>query len=275
VLLVTAVASAAADAQVRFGAEVVSLDSLLRTEGPTWRQARSRHFVLYTERGGRPPLAPAALLDSLEAAWRHAGALLGAPAADPSPVTVLVTRAAARFPRVLAPSSRGLTRRTGAGGDVIILVHNARVRAYTRHEVMHVVARRRWGPPGAPWVDEGLATWADGRCQSATVLAVARDVLRAEPALTAAGLPARFAEGAGPFLAPRHRAYALAASLVGFVYDRGGPEALRALWRDGASPGGRALPGDATTRAWRRYVERAAAGQPGLPAEALAARGCG
>jgi hypothetical protein len=276
-LLATAVVGRRADAQFPFGPDpgIVTLDSLLSSDGPHWGQVRSPHFVLYTERDARSRPAPTALLESLEAAWAHAVTRLAAPVVDPSPITVLVTRTAARFPRVLAPSSRGVLRRTSTGGELIVLVHNDSVRAFTRHEVMHAVARRVWGAPGAPWVDEGLATWADGRCQSASVLAVARDALRAEPELTAAGLPARFARGAGPFLAPRHTAYVLAASLVDFVYGRGGPEALRTTWRTGVPPGGPASATGSVTASWRRHVERAAAGQRGLSSSALAARGCG
>ena len=140
---------------------------------------------------------------------------------------------------------------------------------------MHAVSQRAWGPPGSRWVSEGVANWADSRCQSTTVLAVARDLLRAEPRLTAAGLPAHFDSiGAGPFLGPRLSAYALAASMVGFVYDRGGAAALHALWHSGMLPPTPPLSVDSITPAWRAYVERAAAGTRGLAPAAIEARGC-
>ena len=273
-LLAIVLGSRTADAQFQFAPGVVALDSLLRSEGPRWQEARSSHFLLYTERGPRLPLAPTALLDSLEDAWKHASSFLGALPRDESPVTVLVTRSAARFPGVLAATSRGVMRPTTTGGEVIILVNNDSIRAFTRHEVMHVVARRVWGLPGAPWVDEGIATLADGRCQSTNVLAVARDVLRAEPTLTAANLSTRFAKGAGPFLGNRLRAYALAASMVAFVDDHDGRQALQSVWRNGVLPRDAQM-GDTFTRAWRQYVERAAAGQHGLSTESLDSRGCG
>jgi hypothetical protein len=70
------------------------------------------------------------------------------------------------------------------------------------------------------------------------------------------------------------RVYALAASMVAFVYERGGPEALRGLRRDGFPSKSVASP-DSLTLAWRRYVERAAVGQAGLSWASLESRGCG
>jgi hypothetical protein len=267
--------SRAAGAQLQYFPDVIALDSLLQSAGPTWQQARSPHFVLYAERGVPMPLSSAKFLDSLEDAWTHDSALLGAYGIDQLPVAVLVTHSPSRFPAVLVSSNRGVVRRDNLGGDVIILVHNDSVRAFTRLEVMHVIQRRLWGSPGPPWVDEGIATFADGRCQSTTVLAVARDLLHAEPGLRASDLAERYRTGAGPLLGRRIRAYALAASFVNFVYDRGGAEALHVLRRDG-SPPSRLFPAmDSLTEPWRTYVEHAAAGKPGLSPSALDAGGCG
>jgi hypothetical protein len=278
--LIFAVTGARADCQLVPGPlqpspEVVNADALIRSDGPAWHSERSSHFVLYTEGGKGLVFSPTALLKDLEDAWAHDIALLGTAPIDQSPITVLVTHSATRFPTVLAPSSRGVTRPTSTAGELIILVHNDSIRAYTRHEVMHVVAQRAWGNTSAQWVNEGVATWADGICQSTSVLALARDLLRAEPALTAATLPLRFAEGASPFVGPRHSRYALAASMVAFVYDRGGSAALREMWRSGALQPYPDRTTDSTiTREWRQYVERAAAGQRGPSAAAVNARGC-
>jgi hypothetical protein len=264
----------AAEAQFPFVSDVVATDSLLRTHGPPWQVSKSPHFVLYTERAEGMPLSPKLLLDSLEDAWTHASRLLGTPT-DRSPITVLVTLLPERFPNLLVQSSRGIARQTNAGGDLIILVHNYQVRPFSRHEVAHVVARRLWGAPSAAWVNEGVATWADGRCQGTTILAVARDLLRADPELTAAELPARFKNSRIAMLGPRFRAYILAGSMISFVYDKGGAQALHALWIGGIPPAEFAIPGETLSVAWRRYVERRAASKPGLLVAALDSRGCG
>lgn len=257
-----------------------AVDSLLRTSGVEWERRRGRHIALYTPVGVRSPgtLAPSTLLDSLDAAWAHAVALGGTPPADTAPITVVVTPSWERFPRLLGPSARGLAYVGGGGGSpVIVLVHHDSARAYTRHEVMHVVASAVWGAPATQWMAEGVATWADGRCQGTSVLAAARDLLRIEPGLTVAGLPARFRRGIGGPVGPRHAAYLLAASFVAFVDGTAGRDALRAVWRTGDTGAAPAIPSDdvAATAAWRQFVDRATAGEPGLAPGALAAHGCG
>jgi hypothetical protein len=250
------------------------LDTLLLSPGPQWDRARSAHFVLYAERGDRPRYGTRALLDSLESAWTHAERLLGMQVPPAPPVPVFVTRTPARFPRLLAPHQKGLAYTAGAqGGTFILLVHNDSVRAHTRHEVMHVVSVRAWGRPAAGWVAEGVGTWADGRCQGTSALAVARDLLRGEPGLTAPVVTAQFVARA-----ERHRAsaYVLAASVIGYLYENGGTDALRRVWASGAvATPGATWTGDTVTARWRAYVERAAAQEPGLPPASLARHGCG
>jgi hypothetical protein len=247
---------------------VVSLDALLQSTGPGWQRARSPHFLLFAERGERPRYDPRALLDSLEAAYAHASRLLGVALGAHQPVPVLVTRSRTRFSKFLAPFGKGVANVGGAPeGDFILLVHNDSVRAYVCHEVMHLVAHRAWGPAAAHWVTEGVAVWADGRCQGTSVLAVARDLLREEPGLTAADLAARFTHRLGPDAASRAREYTLAGSLVAFVAERGGRAGVQAVWRRGI-PTGRALEpwgADSLAAPWRR----------GIPPKALARFGCG
>ena len=145
VLIVVACAAfgaGSASAQFHFYPPPVSLESLLESAGPKWQKLRSSHFTLYSEEGVSFPLSPRMLLDSLEEAWRYDTALLRASNINAFPVTVLVTHSPARFPQILAPSSHGVMRQDEVGGDVIILVHNDSARAFTRHEVMHVVSWR-------------------------------------------------------------------------------------------------------------------------------------
>jgi hypothetical protein len=78
----------------------------------------------------------------------------------------------------------------------------------------------------------------------------------------------------GPVLGRRYTAYVLAASIVSFVYARGGADAVRILRRDGIPLGVTSVPADSLTTAWRNYVERSAAGEQGLSSEALDAPRC-
>jgi hypothetical protein len=152
------------------------LEALRHTAGPAWRRAESPHFILYREQpvGGA---SMSASIDSLETAWTAAVALLGQSPAHAPRAHVFVTASRTRFTGFVAPYAKGVTTQLRTGDDVIVIVQNDSVRPYFRHEVTHLVASRAWGPSRAPaWLVEGLATFADGRCQSSTVIAVSRDV---------------------------------------------------------------------------------------------------
>lgn len=258
----------------RVPAESITPSALARSPGPAWSRDSSRRFSLYAERGDKPQYVPVHLLDSLEAAWQHATMLLGVTLPDRGRTPVFVTRRATRFPHLLDHSNKGVT--IGAGprhAAVIVLVHNDTVRLLARHEVMHLVATDAWGRPSAGWISEGVAAWADGRCQEASVAAVARDLLRAEPTLRASTFMAEFPERARR---DRASAYVLAGSLVAFVHARAGVVGVRQLWETGTVPTEGTIPGlDALTPAWRAAVERMAGTAPGLAPARLARFGCG
>lgn len=253
----------------------LALDSLLASPGPKWAIASSEHFVVYVERTSRH--LPSQMLDSLEAAWTHAATLLAAPIASPQPISVLVTASRTRFPRVMSAQNKGLTMLGRHGGDIIILVVNDSVRMYARHEVMHVVAPRAWGPVArdAGWMTEGLATLADDRCQGTTMVPVARDLLREQPTLRAEEVATFFDEMAR---SERGRAYVLAGSLIHYLWQSRGREGVRGLWQgtDSLRQPSTFRPFDPDlTTAWRAHVRRAAGPSPGIDAAAFRRFACG
>jgi hypothetical protein len=159
------------------------------------------------------------------------------------------------------------------GGALVLLIHNDTIRAHIRHEVMHAVSYQTWGWPKDRWVGEGVATWAEGRCQEVSVIAVARELLRREPALTASEFVTTFNARAEFH---RHSAYALAASLVDFVRERDGLEGLQKMWRTGEiSASAESRSHEDITSSWRTFVERSAVGQPGPKTGAFERFGCG
>lgn len=269
-------ASASAQTATPLRPSALALDTLMRSPGGTWIAAHSEHFVVHLEQSlqGTTPIQ---MLDSLEASWTHAVHMLGGAPAGGKPIHVLVTASRTRFPRLLSPHAKGLTTQMPQGGDIIILVMNDSVRALTRHEVMHVVAQRTWGPAvlGQAWLSEGLATLADGKCQGATTIAVARDLLRDHPTMTADDVTTHFVE---LWQSDRGRAYVLPSSFVGFLWDRLGRDGVRRLWQGADSL--RQSPllagpfGDSTT-SWRAYVVRAAGNVPGIDAASFRRFACG
>ena len=246
--------------------------SLLQTAGPGWDSASSHHFLVYAERGERPRYDIRALIDSLETAWRDGLAILESPEPEIPRITVLVTRSRHRFGATMSPTNKGIAIAAHSDGETILLVHNDSVRLYARHEVMHTLSRRAWGGSPPWWIMEGIAVVADGRCLGSSSMAVARDVLRAKPELTAGVFAKSFREMVREDLAS---AYVLAGSLVSFLRARGGMPLVRQAWT--LEPDLIDLPAtsDLTRTDWRTYVERATVGQPGIRLDSLARFGCG
>jgi len=256
-----------------------SIDTLLATAGPGWTNGTSEHFRVYVERSAFSSRYLIEMLDSLERAWTSAADLIASPVTNASPVTVLVTASRTRFARLLPPTAKGVTTSLPAVGDLVVLVHNDSVRPYARHEVMHVVARRAWGhgSPFTGWVNEGLATYADGHCQGSTIMAVGRDILRQWPEVTVAEVAD---PSAALFSTNRARAYVLSATLVAYVWETAGRDAVRALWqaKDPRAVLGiltTGTGGDDPTPRWREWINQRAGSQIGLDSVAFQRDDCG
>jgi hypothetical protein len=270
-------AAAQRPAARRLDPATVTLDTLLRTQGPEWVTGRSRHFVVHLERPADAPTV-AQMLDSLEAAWRGAVALLDERVPDEPRTHVLVTRSRTRFAGMLPPWAKGLTMVHRSGTPIVFLVQNDSVRAHTRHEVMHLVSWRVWRTAGTSppvWLSEGLAVFADGQCQGSTIRAVGRDLLAARPSIRAHDLLTRLNE---LWRADRAGTYVLAGTFVDYLWSSRGRDGVRRLWQraDSLSDVG-VLPGTggALTAEWRAHVGRTAGRQPGLDMAAFRRFGCG
>ena len=253
-----------------------SIDTLLETPGPRWASARSSHFVLHLERSARGT-SVVAMLDSLETAWRRAVELLATSVADGEQVNVFVTASRTRFAGLVTPEARGLTTRLPNAGTIVLLVRNDSVRDYVQHEVMHVVSSAAWGPTrsGLAWLAEGLATFADGRCQNSTIDAVGRDLLAARPGFTAEMLMDHFSD---LWRSERAASYVFAGTLVDYLWSSRGRDGVRRIWQGQArivdvGP----LPGTAgeLTTGWRQYVARVAGATHGIALNSLQRAGCG
>lgn len=253
----------------------VTLRALLSTTGPKLEQLGSERFALYSE---LPRSQTATVLDSLEEAFAHSTALLGATPQQTTPVPVIVTTSPTRFAPLLSLSTKGFRGILEDGSSFIILVVNDSVRPYTRHEVMHDVSFKLWGATheGGSWMSEALATYADGQCQNVANIVVARDLLKRNPTLTMEELAERFWAMSA---LDKHATYVLGASVIGFLWQAGGRETVRRVWQNGEWPSASALGGsppasDLNSR-WRAYVARTAGSRAGLDPDRLTRNGCG
>ena len=217
------------------------------------------------------------MLDSLETAWERAIDLLGGSNANGAQAEVFVTASRTRFSGLVTSEARGLTTRLPRTGEVVVLIRNDSVRAYVQHEIMHVASYAAWGPPqpGLAWLVEGLATFADGRCQNSTLQAVGRDLLATRSDMTALKILDHFID---LWQAERAASYVLSGTLVDYLWRSRGRLGVRRIWQGldtlvdiGPWPGA----GGELTAAWRQYVAQAAGTTPGIDLESLQRAGCG
>ena len=140
------------------------------------------------------------------------------------------------------------------------------------HELAHLEAWEAFGerPLGEPWLDEGLATAAGGRCA-----AYALD--EAGAAVVREGRAVPLAELAASFDVSDAAAYLQAGSVVAWVRERWGRDAVATLWRGGLTGAERAtgLGPEAPDAAWRTH---GAGGDVGVGAvldwDAIRCEGC-
>lgn len=121
-----------------------------------------------------------------------------------------------------------------------------------RHELGHLLSWRRWGDPAAMWLSEGVAVYAVGGCAG-------RGLDEWAASLLADGLlvPMRELE---PFDFTRAAPHLQAGSFVGYVAERHGLGAVRALWAGGlgAAEAATGQSAEALEASWRAHVERVA-----------------
>jgi len=209
------------------------------------------------------------LLTRVDSASSHAFEVLGLQQ-DTTTIRVFFLETRLQMATLLGRRATGFAE--PATGTVLLMT-NPDWRAFERHEIMHVVSERSWGPAdaGADWLREGLAQFADGRCgrysneQAAGGLAAEDGWIPLESLV-------------GNFRAlPDLTAYLQAASLAGYIHRVYGIRGLRAMWRGGPREFER-VTGHSLTRLerdWRVAMAAVSAGPGPDEVARLRERGCG
>lgn len=209
------------------------------------------------------------LIELTERGRRHGLGLLGAERFDP-PIDVFFIESRAQMDSLVGAPVTGFAHRDARA---IFLVTNPTWRSFERHELMHVLVHHLWGPAAEPdaWIVEGLAQFADGRCGRHSNHAVARAIVESSGSIPIEELAARFREF------DDLTAYLQAASLIGWLYDSYGRDAVRQIWSSGLDtlPAAVGMSAAEITRAWRDWVERSASPVPSGEVETIQSRGCG
>jgi hypothetical protein len=233
----------------------------------TWIRADAPHLRIHFLADSHAAFRRDSLRSLTERARAHDLALLGAERFD-ADIDVFFVESRAQMDSLVGFPVTGFAHREARA---VFLVNNPDWRSFERHELMHVLAHHVWGPAAAAWIEEGLAQFADGRCGGYAVSTVAH-------ALGARG-------GYVPFdtLAARFRelndltAYLQAASMVEYLYQTYGREAVRAVWRGGVAAlrevTGR--PPSALGELWRAWVAARARPVPDDQLATIRRKGCG
>lgn len=216
----------------------------------TWVQAHTAHFDVYAETGCYSAVEVTAMGARAESTMRAHAALLGTPPMRD------------RVPLFFVASRTRLKQLTGYqwGGfvtphnDAVFYVATPETGPALRHELMHRVSRAAWGLEPEPWLKEGVATFGAGRCERYTLHEAAASLLREKKAVPLRQLAAHFYDINDVV------SYLQSGSVVQFVRDTYGIQAVRRLWRGGLaqSVAATGLSPDALDAAWRAYVQRPA-----------------
>jgi hypothetical protein len=210
--------SAAADTPPRFRVE-----SLRTRHGFHWTVEHSRHYAYYFEAG-----TPAArnfenIKAVLEEDYSQIIELLGAK--DPNFVTnAFIVDSRTRMKQLCGHESNGLSV-----GNVLLFVYGDSTNALGAHEETHILSQLLWGPPRETWLSEGLAVYSDDKWWGEPLNTVCSR-LRSEGKLLPLNTLFDDRQFAGNSEAVT---YPEAGSLVRFLYQHYGTDAVRAIWSRG------------------------------------------
>jgi hypothetical protein len=147
---------------------------------------------------------------------------------------------------------------TRAGGWSVVsegtafLVANDSITPAIRHEVMHLLSWRLWGPTGGVWLSEGVATASTGECRGWTIDEVAAALYREKQLATTTELRRRFRTGGNQGIVH----YISAGSLVLYIDESFGRAKLKELWKSGLAGADEILEITALEleRRWRNHI---------------------
>jgi hypothetical protein len=240
--------AAPASAQTPDSAPVARI--ALDAPGLRWLHQHTAHADLYVLAGSAAERVSDALADASERAIVDNLRWLRAADADTPRVRLFFVGTRQQMAPFTGGTSGGWAEtREGTA----FFVANDSVRPPLRHEVMHLLSWRLWGPPSSRWLSEGLGVIAAGACRGHSVdevtaaldragRLVSLDVLRNQFVVTGETGAAHYFE---------------AASLATYIDRVYGRDTLRALWSRGGLVRARetlGVPLETLERRWRATI---------------------
>jgi hypothetical protein len=227
-----------------------SPEQLDRQRGFEWHRYDGGPFRIRTEVGARNIDRLPAITDSLVAALQQVRTTLSL-APDTLPIHVYIVESTDRMHDLLGHRVSG---RAFHCTRVLGLVAAGNWAPTAAHELTHVALGRQWGGRYERWISEGTATWVGNPFHGRDLHRVTRErLVEAGRLLPLRNLAREFGRH------PDEVTYLQAASIARFLRERFGPDALRAVWRDGldAIPSATGLSVAEFERAWRDVVDAA------------------
>jgi len=146
-------------------------------------------------------------------------------------------------------------------------------RSFDQHEITHILSLTIWGNPHEPveWIREGLAVYVDGRCGQYTINDLVRYVLEEDEFPSLKTVIFGFREQNDLI------AYLKCGSVVGYIYETYGLEALRKLWDEGVENVQNVLGMtlDELEAEWRAHILEGSSLETDVDWKAIEDHGCG
>lgn len=244
---------------------------LERIEGD-WREASDGPVVIHTRPGTEAHRHRDAVLGHARRALEDAVDLLGADGWR-GPLRLVYLESPSEMERAFGRPVRGGSADAGANGALLVTYEGGATGVV--HEVLHVISMRQWGTAAAPgmWLQEGLAEWGAGAdCGHVTHGRLDRYLHHRGDGLPVSDLTGHFRQHSDVVTMPQ------VTTLVGYLVDAHGLEAVRGLWERGIGEAEAVLgygAGELQER-WRAWVEERY--EPATEAEVRATigseRGC-
>lgn len=235
------------DRTIPVGAARMALE---RVDGD-WRRTRSGRVVAFTRPGTEAHRHRDAVVEQARGAVARAVELTGEDGWE-GPVRLVYLESPKEMERAVGRAVRGGW--ADAGGDAALLVTYEGGATGVLHEVIHVVSIGQWGTAASPpmWLQEGLAEWgAGGDCGAVSHGRLDRYLHRRGDGLPVSALAGEFRQHDDRITMPQ------VTTLVGYLLDAHGLEAVRGLWERGIGEVGAVLGygTDELERRWRTWVE--------------------
>lgn len=213
-----------------------------------WQTREIPGFRLHVPQGSYAASRADTVSRTLEQAWEEVSARLSTRGA-PETVEAFVVEDREQIAALVGQPAGGWS---DTRANAAFFVYNADGAPPYRHELGHLLSWRQWGDPAALWLSEGVAVYAVGGCAG-------HGLHEWAASMAADGLlvPLRALE---PFDFTKAAPHLEAGSLVQYVAETHGIEAVRTLWAGGlgAAEAATGQSAEALEASWRAHLSRVA-----------------